>query len=91
MTKAGIPARGLAAVVEQANRAATFHAYVPADANNGATGLPCVEIAGLQVYAYLDINPITGRPRLRTSVHFDTADPEVFGAPEIIDHDHSIG
>ena len=79
-----------AEMIEQANRAAVFHPYVHADDNNGATGLPCIEIAGVQVYVYLDRSPVTGRARVRVSPHFDTADPEVFGPSDIVDYEHSV-
>jgi len=57
-----------------ANRAAVFHAMEgPGDADEG---LPCVEIAGVLVFAYLDAD----REAVRVSVDLETADEQLVRA-----------
>ncbi|KUJ33571.1 hypothetical protein ADL25_44655 [Streptomyces sp. NRRL F-5122] len=53
-------------VSAQINSAALFHAPAGPDGE----GLPCIEIAGVLVFAYLD----AGMQAVRVSVHLDTAD-----------------
>ncbi|MFI2415186.1 hypothetical protein [Streptomyces sp. NPDC018947] len=50
----------------EANRAAVFHPMKGPDDE----GLPCIEISGVLVFAYLD----AGTEAVRVSVHLDTAD-----------------
>ncbi|MEU0949857.1 hypothetical protein ABZ379_45455 [Streptomyces canus] len=53
----------------QANSAAVFHAQQGPDDE----GLPCIEIAGILVFAYLDAD----HRAVRVSVHLDTADEQL--------------
>ncbi|MGW5657204.1 hypothetical protein [Streptomyces humi] len=53
-------------VCAEANSAAVFHA----PAGPGGEGLPCMEVAGVLVFAYLDAS----MQAVRVSVHLDTAD-----------------
>ncbi|WP_189317365.1 hypothetical protein [Streptomyces brasiliensis] len=54
-------------VCAEANSAAVFHAQAGPDDE----GLPCIEIAGVLVFAYLDAD----MQAVRVSVHLDTTDP----------------
>lgn len=56
---------------DRANAAAKFF---PAglDSDGETRALPCIEVGGVQVYAYADEGV------LRISAHFDEADPQVF-------------
>ncbi|MBT1098154.1 hypothetical protein [Streptomyces sp. Tu102] len=56
----------------QANSSAVFHAQEGPDDE----GLPCIEIAGILVFSYLDAD----RGAVRVSVHLDTADEELVRA-----------
>ena len=58
----------------KANRDAKFHPFAVED--DGTRALPCIEIGGAQVYAYVEDGV------LRVSVDLDTADGEVFGLYE---------
>jgi hypothetical protein len=58
----------------EANRAAVFHAMESPDDANG--GLPCVEIAGVLVFVYLDAD----REAVRVSVDLETADEQLVRA-----------
>lgn len=60
----------------QANSAAVLHAQHGPDDE----GLPCIEIAGILVFAYLD----TDHKAVRVSVHLDTADKQ------LLQHDGSV-
>lgn len=51
-----------------ANKAARFQPAIDASRNNGAFALPCIEIGGVQVYAYIRDGILV------VSVHYDTAD-----------------
>lgn len=77
------------AMVEAANRSATFHPYVSADDNHGATAWPCIEIAGVRVYVYLVIDEVSGLPMLNTSLHTDTADRALFSSELGVIHAHT--
>lgn len=55
-----------------ANRDAVFHPYVPDGQNNGAEALPCIEIGGVQVYAYVRDGTLI------ISAHLEEADEQVF-------------
>lgn len=75
-----------------ANRAAVFH---PADGPESTTapgpdetpGLPCVEVAGIQCYTYL--NGQTGQ--LKVSLHFDTAEPWLLTADGNVPVEVNVG
>ncbi|MDG4857081.1 hypothetical protein P8605_02720 [Streptomyces sp. T-3] len=58
-----------AASCAQANSSALFHAQEGPDGE----GLPCIEIAGILTFAYLDAD----RGAVRISVHLDTADEQL--------------
>jgi hypothetical protein len=77
------------AMIEAANRAATFHPYVHADNNHGATAWPCIDVGGVQVYAYVELDEVSGLPVLVTSVHTDTADPGLFSSGLRVIHSHT--
>ncbi len=55
----------------KANRDAKFHPFAVQD--DGTRALPCIEVGGAQVYAYVEDGV------LRVSVGLETADGEVFG------------
>ena len=57
------------AACAQANSAAVFHPMAHPDDE----GLPCIELAGILVFAYLD----TDMRAVRVSVHLDTADQQL--------------
>lgn len=56
------------------NAEAIYHPYQPSEHADDTDGLPCIEIAGVQVYAYVD--RATGE--LAVSLHLD-GDTEVWG------------
>lgn len=60
----------------EANSAAVLHPMKdPAD-----EGLPCIEIAGILVFAYLD----SGKEAVRVSIHLDTADEQLVRADSTV-------
>ncbi|WP_147339708.1 hypothetical protein [Actinomadura spongiicola] len=59
---------------ERANRAAAFHPMRDEDT------LPCIEVAGIQVYTYLDPTTRT----VRVSIHLDTTDAALLRPDETV-------
>lgn len=51
-----------------ANKAARFLPYTDASDNNGVSALPCIEVGGVQVYAYVRDGILV------VSLDYDTAD-----------------
>lgn len=65
--------------LERAQVNVTARAMVPATVQDVVEGyeLPCLEVAGVQVYVYLHEDGA-----LRVALHFDTADPAMFPSME---------
>ncbi|MGW7365412.1 hypothetical protein ACWGI8_18710 [Streptomyces sp. NPDC054841] len=63
-------------VCAEVNSAAVFHAQAGPDDE----GLPCVEVAGVLVFAYLD----AGMQAVRVSVHLDTTDERLIRPDETV-------
>jgi len=59
---------GFTASDRAANAAAVFHPAVAAENNNGTYAPPCMEVGGMQVYAYVRDGILV------VSLHYDTAD-----------------
>lgn len=59
--------------VAEFNRAAVFHPETGEDTR------PCVEVAGVLVFAYVDQSGI-----VRVSVHLDTAEPAVLDGRDLV-------
>ncbi|MFE6098299.1 hypothetical protein ACFQ7M_41095 [Streptomyces massasporeus] len=70
------PSLSDAAECAEANSAAVFHAMRGPDDE----GLPCMEIAGILVFAYLDAE----REAVRVSVHLDTTDEQLVRADSTV-------
>ncbi|MFE4579705.1 hypothetical protein [Streptomyces chartreusis] len=66
-----------------ANSSAIFHAQEGPDDE----GLPCIEVAGILVFSYLDAD----RGAVRVSVHLDTAAEELVGADTTVPIEVEIG
>lgn len=69
--------------VEAFNAEASFEPWIPASENGGVKALPCLTVAGVQVYAYVRREE-SGRLTLVVSGDFDTADPDITIAGDVV-------